>query len=163
MGNPTTVQRLRELKKDFDPDIIFLVETKNPLEFVTKKLVDLQFVSQIHVPPHSPGGGGLTLLWNTSIKLHVLYLCNNFIDAEIEYKNEKFFATFTYEAPEQARRREILQRIMEISLSRTGPWFLTGDFNDIIDNSEKDGGPARAEGTFIDFRTFMSQCDLYDL
>ena len=130
---------------------------------MTNKLTVLNFTSQVHVPPHSPGGGGLTLLWNASIKLRVLQLCDNYIDTEIEYKNKMFFATFTYGAPEQARRREVLQRLTEISLSRTGPWLLTGDFNDIIDNSEKDGGPTRAEGTFIDFRTFMSECDLYDL
>lgn len=39
----------------------------------------------------------------------------------------------------------------------------TGDFNDLIDNYEKDGGPQRAEGTFGDFSTFLSEGDLYDL
>lgn len=28
---------------------------------------------------------------------------------------------------------------------------------------EKQGGPNRAEGTFIDFRSFLSECDLFDL
>ncbi|CAA7050643.1 unnamed protein product [Microthlaspi erraticum] len=46
---------------------------------------------------------------------------------------------------------------------RTDPWLLTGDFNEIIDASEKKGGPPRPEGSFVDFRTFMSECDLYDL
>lgn len=130
------------------------METKNPPEFVDDKLADLRFVSKVHVPPHCPGGGGLTLLWNTTINVNVLFLCDNFIDSEIEYKNKKFFATFTYGAPEQAKRTEVLNKRTKL---------LTGDFNDIIDNSEKEGGPVRAEGPFIDFRTFMSQCDLYDL
>lgn len=127
------------------------------------KLAVLNFESHIHVPPNSPSGGGLTLYWNLSIKLHVLYSCDNYIDTEIEYKNKNFFSTFTYGALEKAQRRQVLQRLSELSLNRTGPWFLTGDLNDILDNSEKEGGPTRAEGTFMEFRTFMSQNDLYDL
>ena len=49
----------------------------------------------------------------------------------------------------------MMQKHTNISQSRDSPWFLTGDFNDIVDNSEKEGGPVRAEGTFVDFRTFM--------
>jgi len=43
------------------------------------------------------------------------------------------------------------------------PWFLTGDFNEIIDNSEKCGGPDRAEGAFGAFRSFLSRHNLFDL
>lgn len=53
--------------------------------------------------------------------------------------------------------------LAEAGLLREDPWFLTGDFNEIVDNSEKEGGPIRAEGTFVDFRSFISECDLYDL
>ncbi|CAA7037002.1 unnamed protein product, partial [Microthlaspi erraticum] len=50
-----------------------------------------------------------------------------------------------------------------LAFSREEPWFLTGDFNDIIEYSEKNGGPARTEGSFCDFRAFISQNDLYDI
>lgn len=43
------------------------------------------------------------------------------------------------------------------------PWFLTGDFNDLLSNSEKEGEPPRAEGSFIDTRSFYSEGDLYVL
>lgn len=41
--------------------------------------------------------------------------------------------------------------------------MLTGDFNEIIYNSEKSGGPIRAEGSFSTFCTFLSNGDLFDL
>ena len=53
-------------------------------------------------------------------------------------------------------------------LSQTGldwdsSWLLTGDFNEILDNSEKVGGPARWEGSFTAFRSFVSQNGLWHL
>lgn len=53
--------------------------------------------------------------------------------------------------------------LTELSISKNRPWFLTGDFNDILSKQEKDGGATRAEGTFIDFRTFHLEYDLYDI
>ncbi|XP_056843105.1 uncharacterized protein LOC130495678 [Raphanus sativus] len=50
-----------------------------------------------------------------------------------------------------------------IALTRDSPWFLTGDFNEIIDNSEKSGGPERPESFFGPFRSFLSAADLFDL
>ena len=46
---------------------------------------------------------------------------------------------------------------------RAEVWLLTADFNDIINSAENQGGPDRHEGSFIDLRTFMSTCDLFDL
>ena len=53
--------------------------------------------------------------------------------------------------------------LISISTSRPGPWFLTGDFNEIIGNSEKVGGADRSENSFVLFRSFLSQCDLFDI
>ena len=37
VGDPITVQRLRKLKRKQTPDITFLMETKNPIETVSKE------------------------------------------------------------------------------------------------------------------------------
>lgn len=46
---------------------------------------------------------------------------------------------------------------------RDSPWFITGDFNDLVSNGEKVGGPERPEGSFSDFRTFLAEGDLFDI
>ena len=155
LGNPMTVQRLKDLKKELDPDIIFLMETKNPPEFVTSTLDPLNFESLYHVPPHSPGGGGPSLLWNACVEINVLSSCDNFIDVEISYKKKKFHSTFTYGAPELQRRRQVPQTLTDLGLLRTKPCYINGDLNDIINKSEKEGGQPRTEGSLIDFRSFM--------
>lgn len=52
---------------------------------------------------------------------------------------------------------------MELGEGRDEAWLITGDFNDLLDNSEKVGGPARWEGSFLSFRSFISQMGLWDL
>ncbi|KAF8080724.1 hypothetical protein N665_0925s0008 [Sinapis alba] len=43
------------------------------------------------------------------------------------------------------------------------PWFITGDFNDLLSNDEKEGGPQRPEGSFSDMRIFFAEGDIFDL
>ncbi|KAG7541952.1 Endonuclease/exonuclease/phosphatase superfamily [Arabidopsis thaliana x Arabidopsis arenosa] len=162
-GNPMTVRRLKEMHSNISPDIIFLMETKNSEESVIKTLQWMGYSDMKLVSPHSPGGGGLALLWNQTVSLQILSECHNFIDTRIEAEGKSFFATFIYGEPDQSKRKEIWTQLSALGQSRSEPWFLTGDFNDIIDSSEKLGGPARPEGSFVDFRTFMSECDLFDL
>lgn len=61
------------------------------------------------------------------------------------------------------QKEKTWDELTKLSLSRDKPWFLARDFNDIIDCCEKAGGPARTEGSFGNFRAFLSQCDLYDI
>lgn len=42
-------------------------------------------------------------------------------------------------------------------------WLITGDFNDLLNNSEKVGGPSRWEGSFLSFRSFVTQFGIWDL
>lgn len=52
----------------------------------------------------------------------------------------------------------------DISIVRQGSaWLLTGDFNEITDNPEKSRGKERPESFFSNFRSFLSNCDLFDI
>lgn len=41
---------------------------------------------------------------------------------------------------------------MDIGVCRDEPWLLLGDFNELMNNYEKEGGATRQESTFWDFR-----------
>ena len=69
MENPRTVRRLKEMKKEFSLGIIFLMETKNPDEFVIKKTEQLQYENKFLVSSVGHGAGGLILLWKQEINL----------------------------------------------------------------------------------------------
>lgn len=158
-----TVQRLKDLQKQFSPDIIFLSETKNHDDFVTTELKELNFEMQYLVSPVTPGSGGLALLWKKDADVTINSANPNFIDTSIAFKGKSFNGTFVYGAPDVANRLDVWSQLCNLSMACDAPWFLTGDFIEITDNSEKSGGLERPESSFSNFRSFLSSCDLFDL
>lgn len=111
----------------------------------------LGYASNYLVSPHGCGGRGLALYWKQGIKLEILKESNNFIDTKLKHEGRDMFITFVYGEPDQTKRREIWSNLNKIGISRDASWLLIGDFNEILDNSEKQGGITRSESSFVDF------------
>ncbi|CAA7053967.1 unnamed protein product [Microthlaspi erraticum] len=139
------------------------METKNCEEEINKLIPLAQYVSRAFVPPNTPGGGDLALYWKQEIPLQILLSCKSYIDTTITYKGVNFFSTFIYGEPDHSQRYLLWEELTNLGLLRDKPWFLSGDFNDIIDSTEKSGGPQRTEASFGNFRAFLSHSDLFDL
>lgn len=138
-------------------------ETKNPDEFVVEKTKELAYDSSFIVSPSGPAAGGLIILWNQSVKLNVISSSVNLQDTTIEYKGKRFYSSFIYADTDRHKRNLMWSGLLAENETREAPWFVTGDFNDLTNNSEKDGGPLRPEGSFSDLRTFFSEGDLFDI
>lgn len=147
-----TIQRLKEIRKKIFPDLLFLMETKKPSETVLSSLQWLDYPSKNLVDPLSLGAGGLALFWKNNIEVEIISSCIHFIDTKIKAKGRSFYSTFLYGEPDRSKRVQVWTQLQDIALSRSGPWMLTGDFNDIIGSNEKVGGPARPESSFTDLR-----------
>ena len=115
------------------------------------------------IPPQGHGSGGLALFWRDGLQLTTTTSCKNFINADICYENKNFLAIFLYADPDPSLRRQNWLELTEEFNEKDMAWFLIGDFNDIISHQEKTGGRERAEGSFGNFRSFLSECDIYDL
>ncbi|CAA7018096.1 unnamed protein product, partial [Microthlaspi erraticum] len=144
------------------PNILFLMETKNQDPSVFHVCQPLGFSNRFTVPPLGLSGG-LALFWSDNVSLEVLASSPHFIDTKIKFQGIVSFITFTYGAPQVENIAEIWDLISSLGSSRDEPWLLTGDFNEILDSSEKVGGPLRSEGSLIPFRSFVSQNGLWDL
>ena len=107
---------------------------------------------------NGPGSGGLFLIWNNDIQLTVRASNKNYIDTLIVQKGVTFQITFVYGEPDHTKRAAVWNEIADLQPAAGNPWFLT-----ITDNSEKKGGPERAEGTFCAFRSFLSENGLFDI
>ena len=139
------------------------METKNPDSFVIKKTEQLKYDNRYLVSPVGHGAGGLILLWKQEINLQILSASPNCIDTCVTYEGKVFYASFVYGDTNKPKRRELWDQLISLNYSRESPWFVTGDFNDLINNTEKEGGPERTEASFTDLRTFYSDGDLFDL
>ena len=80
------------------------METKNADSFVLNELKDIQLENRLLVSPHSPGGGGLALLWSQDVSLSILSQTSNYIDTMATFKGVSFHITFVYGAPDISRR-----------------------------------------------------------
>lgn len=126
------------------------METKNPDEFVIKKTEQLQYENKFLVSPVGHGAGGLILLWKQEINLQILNASANCIDTCIIYEGKKLYTSFVYGNTDKTERKKLWEHLISVNDSRELPWFLTGDFNDLLNNAEKSGGPERTEGSFTE-------------
>ncbi|CAL9230658.1 unnamed protein product [Arabidopsis halleri] len=93
------------------------VDFQNP-----PKLQSLGYPGTNLVSPHSPGGGGLALLWKQHIDLEVLSACSNFIDTRIRAEGKTFFASFVYGEPDKTKRKAIWDQLSVLGQSRAESW-----------------------------------------
>ena len=164
LGRPQglTIQRLREMRQYHFPDILFLMETKK----CRNVLVDLQvWLGYAHVYTINPVGfsGGLALFWKKNVQVDVLTASKNVIDCSVNLGDFSFLLSCVYGEPITNGRSVIWERLSRIGGSRRVPWCMVGDFNEILNNQEKTGGPLRHESSFQPFADMLSCCGMEEL
>lgn len=105
LGNPCTVKALQKAVLEEDHTLVFIIETKfvvSKMEGIKSKL-DWQ---QGLVVPSIRRGGGLTLLWRSSIKVDVQTFSPRHIDAIVtkEHGNKMWRFTGFYGHLETSKR-----------------------------------------------------------
>ncbi|KAF8086556.1 hypothetical protein N665_0621s0007 [Sinapis alba] len=157
-----TVRRLQGIKAAFSPDILFLMETKNSDDTVRDVCAQLGFDRVRCVSPKGIGGG-LALFWNCNVDLLINSMDERMLDCTINNKDGSLYFSFIYGHPIRALRHHLWEKLQRISSTRSGPWILCGDFNEILKSKEKIGGPSRAPWSLVDFNNMVNTCRLKDL
>jgi hypothetical protein len=86
LGNPKTVSELHTVVRKEDPSIVFLMETRLELRNLEFFRVRLGMCGCFSVEHHGYGGG-LTLLWNSSVAFHIQSYSNHHIDADVLHED----------------------------------------------------------------------------
>lgn len=95
--------------------------------------------------------------------MDILAADKNILDVAVVFGNFKFYLSCIYGNPRSDLRHLVWERVTRLGLQRTEPWCMFGDFNEILHNGEKLGGPRRSEKSFEDFGNMISTCDMSEL
>ena len=106
--------------------------------------------------------GGLALFYNNEYQIKIPYSSNRMIDVEAVAKGKQVFLTFVYGDLDQKLREHVWERLTRYGLSRSEPWFIIGDLNEIIGNHEKDGDALRSAASFIHFNNMIRNTGLLE-
>ena len=83
------------------------------------------------------------------------------IDVEAVALGKVVYLTFVSGDPVQQRREQVWERLTRYGLSRSEPWFIVGDLNEITRNHEKEGGSLRSADSFIPFNNMIRTVDYW--
>ena len=71
IGLALTVKALKELRRKYDPDVVFLMETRNGQEVMERIRKRMRYDGRYYVDPEGLNGG-LALWWNKEVEVRVL-------------------------------------------------------------------------------------------
>ncbi|KAG7599040.1 Reverse transcriptase domain [Arabidopsis suecica] len=161
-GADLTTRRLEEMCRMYSPGFLFLSETKNDRVHLQNMQVSLGFDSLQTVEPIG-NSGGLALMYSKDYPVKFVFVSDRLIDIETIIDGNRVFITFVYGDPVVQYRELVWERLTRIGITRSDPWFMIGDFNEITGNHEKRGGKRRSESSFLPFRCMIENCGMIEV
>ncbi|KAL0450879.1 UNVERIFIED_CONTAM: hypothetical protein Slati_1644300 [Sesamum latifolium] len=163
LGNPWTVKGFGDLLRNHKPTLVFLVETKcfaSQVEALKRKFN----LFGCGVDPIGRSGG-LALFWHKSAEVQLQSLSRYHIDVSVRLCDKEEWWRFTgfYGEPDVGKREVSWNLLRRLHSQSIRPWLCAGDFNEILEHAEKEGGSVRAEWQIRNFRKCLSDCELQDL
>jgi len=146
------------------PSFVFLIKTlcsKNRMEWIRVKL---GFTGCFAVDPMGRSGG-LALLWRDMGALDIYNYSLRDINATVMDGNvlPLWKLTGFYGHPVCGQRASSWELIRHLKVFSSLPWKYVGDFNEILDQSKKEGAAIRRESQMDGFRSVLEDCLLADL
>ena len=163
LGNGLAVRGLLDVQKKEDPDVLFLSETKHGKKWMEGFRWRLKMTNMV-VKDSEGTRGGLALFWKKEVNLRVLSWSRYHIDTIIKEGDGSAWRFTGIYGESRCEEKEKTWRLLRILQHHSKlPWLCCGDFNEILFNCEKEGGPPRAESSMLKFREALEECDLHDL
>ena len=107
LGSLRSVRVLGELVQRWDPNVVFLMETKIKKKAMEKVMEKIKFVNGLVVPSEGRSGG-LAMLWKREVQLEIMGYSRNHIDAIVteQVSGYRWRITGFYGHPETHKRKE---------------------------------------------------------
>ncbi|XP_073355253.1 uncharacterized protein [Aegilops tauschii subsp. strangulata] len=161
--SPTAIQELLDLQGRLRADVVFLSESHLNNDKAEALRVKLGF-DLFHLVASDGRAGGLVLYYNLSNEVVLNYSSDNCIDGIVMDGNYPAWriAGF-YGEPSWERKHLSWTYLRDIHANNSGPWMVLGDFNEITNMSEKEGGNIRPDHYMREFRDCIDDCGLQEV
>ena len=152
LGTPRLVNALHEIVRQWDPNFVFLSETKLKKKAMERAKRKVGFVYGLVVPKLDKSGG-LAMLWKENINLEIMGYAGNFIDAIVTEANSslKWRITGFYGHQEAHKRKESWDQLKALNRKFQLPLICFEDFNEILSMNKKMGGVQRSQRQMDEF------------
>ena len=156
ISHPTAVCGLRALIRANSSDILFLSETKISSSLVSPILNHLGFYLMTHVAP-SGTCGGLVLAWRLGVDLESFITNKNNITAWCysDPPHSPWILSYIYGLPEKKNKVDFWDSFTTAGEAFVSPWLWLGDFNFVLNQSEKQRGYPIASSSHCYFINFI--------
>ncbi|GMI79837.1 hypothetical protein HRI_001653000 [Hibiscus trionum] len=162
LGQAPTVQHFWSYVQRTKPDIIFLCETKINNAECNRLCLSLGMLDIISISPME-GCSGISLFATNNFNISLISYSSRYIHIQITKNNSTMFFTGMHGFPETSQKYKTWEIIDSLYPStKNNPWLLSGDFNEILTDSEKQGGPRRARSQIKNFRNCLTRNNLFD-
>lgn len=142
--------------------MLFLIETKQQDNYTRDLGVSLGFDEMCFVSLRGLSGG-LVVMWKKYVSVQVISNDVRLVDLYFEYKSFNFYLSCIYGHPIPRERHHFWEKLQRISVNRTGPWMMCGDFNEILNPNEKWGGRWRSARSLRNFKDMINCCNMKDM
>lgn len=157
----STIRHLKQLVDVHKPCFLFLYETLLSLQRCWKQVRSLGFDCYEGTNVQGKRGGTI-LLWSNSTPCSVLSMTSNWIHVQTTINGNQSLLTFVYAPPNHLDRLPFWSSISSLVSGSALPWLLQGDFNQVLDSSEKFSNCTTIYGA-KDFKDFINMSELIGL
>ncbi|KAK8335238.1 hypothetical protein V6Z11_A09G041100 [Gossypium hirsutum] len=162
-GNPATVRELKQLLTANVPDIVFLCETKIHSNGFHRIRTICRMEGCLAVGSERKSGG-LALLWKEGVNVSVQNYSKFHIDSLVSMDDgEKFRFTGFYGQTDPSLRQQSWDMLRRVKSMVNEGWIVGGDFNAILNNSEKERGRRKPRTLMDDFCDVLEELSLTDV
>ena len=163
LGSPSAIPNLKYLIRHYKPVILFLNETlvhHNKIEEF-RYFLGFDFSFFVDCVGRS---GGLAFFWNSSTNCQILDYSHNHISVQvIDPEKGPWRLTGYYGYPNGSCRRASWDMLHQLSHQSNLLWCIFGDFNNIMDASEKRGRNLGSNWLINGFRQAVLDSGLSDV
>lgn len=152
-----------DLVKVHKPEFLFLSETISYANKIEELRIKLGFAQCFSVD-RVGRSGGLAVFWKNNVYCEITGYSRNHVNLNFLNNNVAVWSlSCFYGFPERSRRKDSWDLIRVLAGMSTLPWFIIGDFNDLLAVSDKWGGTPHAQSLMAGFQAAIDDSMLVEI